>query len=81
MTAHRGAPVVRLWNNPERMWGWSASFRAVDRALFPGALRARSKRTASKSSSSPEGTPSSTTPMAGPWDSPKIVYFMMELLS
>ena len=28
-------------------------------------------------SRSPAGTPSSTTPMAGPWDSPKMEYLMM----
>ena len=76
MTAHRGPPVVLPSKTPERSSGSSASFRAVVMAFWPGARRASWARMKSRSSSSPAGTPSSTTPMAGPWDSPKMVYFM-----
>ena len=73
MTAHRGAPVVFPSNTPETISGMSASFRAVERALCPGALRAISLRMKSQSRAMPAGTPVSTTPISGPWDSPKIV--------
>ena len=60
---------------PETSSGRSDSFRAVEVLFCPGARRAISARMNSLSSFSPAGTPVSTTPMAGPWDSPNISYF------
>ena len=76
ITAHRGVPVVFPSKTPERMRGSSASRRAVDMGLFPGARRAISARIKSISTPMPGGTCSNTTPMAGPWDSPKMICFM-----
>ena len=55
---------------------WNMAFYGCFvRSDEPGARRRIWMRTASMSMASPAGTPSSTTPIAGPCDSPKIVTF------
>ncbi|CAN3995960.1 SpoVT-AbrB domain-containing protein, partial [Dysosmobacter welbionis] len=73
--AHRGAPQVTPFSRPERNTGASASLRAVERWLFPGFRRARKAFSSSRSMASPAGRPSTTTPMALPWDWPKTEIF------
>src|ERR1043166_8504251 len=58
---------------PERISTWSASFRCVVMALWPGRLRSSSCWIASASTASPGGSPSTSTPTAGPCDSPNVV--------
>ena len=64
---------MRPPTSPERISGWSASFRRVDQAFCPGARRAIKAATRSMSGAKPAGRPSITQPMAGAWDWPKTV--------
>ena len=73
--AEIGAPVVTPLRMPLITSGSSVSERWVVRSDEPGARRRIWMRTASMSMASQAGTPSSTTPIAGPCDSPKIVTF------
>src|SRR5690606_37042066 len=50
----------------------SPSWRWVTRRLWPGRRRSRSRCTSVTSRPSRGGQPSTTTPTAGPWDSPKV---------
>jgi hypothetical protein len=75
MTIATGAPQVLPSTRPERISGASLSFRGVDQAFCPGALRAMKAATRSISGAKPAGRPSMTHPMAGAWDCPKTVTF------
>ncbi len=59
-------------NTPERISARSDSRLAVVTALCPGRRRSRSRCTSASDRASPGGTPSITTPTAGPWLSPKV---------
>src|SRR4030042_511899 len=72
MTMAMGAPVVRSSNTPERSSARSDSRRALVTPLCPGRRRSRSRWTSSTDSARPGGTPSTTTPTAAPWLSPKV---------
>src|SRR5881394_3210339 len=58
---------------PESISTWSASFRCVVMALWPGRRRSSSCWIASASTASPGGRPSTSTPTAAPCDSPNVV--------
>src|SRR6185369_5469911 len=58
---------------PERTSTWSASLRCVVIALCPGRRRSSSCWIAPGSTASPGGRPSTSTPTAGPCDSPNVV--------
>src|SRR5262249_19635543 len=68
-----GVPSVTPSNTPERISAWSASLRCVVSALWPGRRRSSSRCTSAASTRIPGGMPSTTTPTAGPGDSPKVV--------
>ena len=72
MTAARGAPQVTPSARPDKISGASASFRGVDQLPVPGARRVRKACNSSRSILSPAGRPSTTTPMPGAWDWPKM---------
>ena len=59
-------PVVFPLKNPLSMVKLSGSFRGVASLLLPGARRFISFSMAARSSSTPAGRPSMTTPMEGP---------------
>ena len=74
MTAASGAPQVRPSGlSPETMRGASGSLRGVPQGSFPGARRATKAERASRSTGSPEGSPSTTHPTAGECDWPNTV--------
>src|SRR5689334_17468115 len=68
-----GVPRLTPSNTPERISTWSASFRCVVIALWPGRRRSSSCWIASRSTASPGGRPSTSTPTAAPCDSPNVV--------
>src|SRR3546814_394407 len=73
MSSAIGVPVVTPSNTPERISTSSASWRCEVCRERPVARRARSAVKSPGASSSPGGQPSTTQPMAGPCDSPKVV--------
>ncbi len=68
-----GVPVVRPSYTPERISTRSSSRRCVTCLEVPGLRRSRSGWMSASVSSIPGGQPSITHPIAGPWDSPKVV--------
>ena len=68
-----GVPVVFPSNKPERISALSGSFLPVVTVLWPGLRLSRSFCMSSALSVSPDGQPSITQPIAGPWDSPQVV--------
>src|SRR5690606_39359095 len=68
-----GAPVVTPSYTPERISARSRSLRGVVTLLWPTRRRSSSCWISSTVSGRPPGTPSITTPSAGPWDSPQVV--------
>ena len=68
-----GVPVVRPSYTPERISTASGSLRCVTWRLVPGRRRSRSCWMSASLKAMPGGQPSITQPMAGPWDSPKLV--------
>ena len=68
-----GWPVVRPSRTPDSIATRSASARGVTRALWPGRRRSRSCWITASLSGRREGQPSTTTPIAGPCDSPQVV--------
>jgi hypothetical protein len=68
-----GVPVVLPSNTPERISTVSDSRRWVTWREVPGLRRSRSIWISASVSARPGGQPSTTQPMAGPWDSPKEV--------
>src|SRR5690606_12191546 len=68
-----GVPVVRPSYTPDRISTASASRRAEVWRLRPVARRARSWAKSSGAIAMPGGQPSTTQPIAGPCDSPKVV--------
>src|SRR5262249_3675509 len=68
-----GVPVVLPSYTPERISTRSSSRRCVTWRDVPGFLRSRSGWMSASESSIPGGQPSTTQPIAGPCDSPKVV--------
>src|SRR5690606_5911371 len=68
-----GVPVVRPSYTPDRISTASASRRAEVWRLRPVARRARSWLKSAAAIAMPGGQPSTTQPIAGPCDSPKVV--------
>src|SRR5512141_1670531 len=68
-----GVPVVLPSYTPERISTLSSSWRCVTWREVPGLRRSRSGWMSASESSIPGGQPSITQPIAGPWDSPKVV--------
>src|SRR5512140_1916621 len=68
-----GAPVLSPSKTPETISTWSASWRCVVMALWPGRRRSSSRCTVSRSTTIPGGMPSTSTPTPAPCDSPKVV--------
>src|SRR3989338_6653529 len=68
-----GVPVVLPSKYPERIFILSASFRGVVILLWPGRRLSSATCISSSVISIPGGQPSTTTPTAPPWDSPKVV--------
>src|SRR5581483_6531491 len=68
-----GVPVVLPSNTPERMRTLSSSLRCVTNFEVPGLRRSRSGWRSASDNSIPGGQPSTTQPIAGPCDSPKLV--------
>src|SRR5438093_8935771 len=68
-----GVPRLVPSNTPERISTWSASFLWVVIALCPGRRRSSSTCTACSLTGSPGGMPSTSTPTAGPCDSPNVL--------
>jgi hypothetical protein len=68
-----GAPVVRPSNTPERISTVSDSRRWVTWRDVPGLRRSSSAWMSAAEISRPGGQPSTTQPIAGPWDSPNEV--------
>ena len=68
-----GVPIVCPSKTPERIWTVSVSLRCVTSALWPGTRRSRSGWMSASDSGSRGGQPSTTAPMAAPWDSPHVV--------
>src|SRR5216117_2786643 len=68
-----GVPVVLPSYTPERISTLSSSWRCVTWRDVPGFLRSRSGWMSFSLSSIPGGQPSTTQPIAGPCDSPKVV--------
>jgi hypothetical protein len=66
-------PVVLPSNRPERISTWSGSWRWVVHFDWPGRRRSSQCWMSAAESSSSEGTPSTTQPIAGPWLSPQVV--------
>src|SRR5918999_1790948 len=68
-----GVPRVRPSKTPLRIFTASASRRWVVMRLWPGARRSSSGWMSSSERGRRGGQPSTTAPMAGPWDSPQVV--------
>src|SRR3989344_2443651 len=68
-----GVPVVLPSKYPERIFILSASFRGVVILLWPGRRLSSATCISSSVIRIPGGQPSTTTPTAPPWDSPKVV--------
>src|SRR6476646_6520104 len=68
-----GVPVVLPSWTPERISTRSSSRRWVTWRDVPGFRRSRSGWMSASESAIPGGQPSTTQPIAGPWDSPKLV--------
>src|SRR5688572_24037188 len=73
MRSAMGVPVVLPSYTPERISTRSSSRRWVTWREVPGFRRSRSGWMSASESSIPGGQPSITHPIAGPWDSPKVV--------
>ena len=72
MTAVIGVPSASPPHSPEVNSGTSASRRAVAYSLRPGARRCMKRRSASRSTRAPAGTPSSVMPTDSACDWPNI---------
>src|ERR1044071_2475258 len=73
MRSAMGVPVVFPSYTPERISTRSSSRRCVTCREVPGFLRSSSGWMSFSESSIPGGQPSTTQPIAGPCDSPKVV--------
>ena len=68
-----GVPVVAPSNTPDRISTRSGSRRCVVNLDWPGLRRSSQCWISAAAKGMREGTPSTTTPMAGPWLSPQVV--------
>src|SRR5687767_9846857 len=68
-----GVPRVSPSKTPLMIWTESASLRWVVMRLWPGARRSSSGWMSAGERGRRGGQPSTTAPMAGPWDSPQVV--------
>src|SRR6187399_118104 len=73
MRSAMGVPVVLPSYTPERISTLSSSCRCVTCREVPGLRRSRSGWMSASESAIPGGQPSTMQPIAGPWDSPKVV--------
>src|SRR5689334_15508077 len=68
-----GVPVVFPSKTPDMIFTWSGSRRWVVKRDWPGLRRSSQCWMSGSASGISGGTPSTTTPMAGPWLSPQVV--------
>ena len=68
-----GVPRVTPLYTPDIILTVSLSFLLVETLSLEGRLLDMSSKKSSSDNSIPAGTPSSTAPMAAPWDSPQVV--------